>query len=231
VFDDLAMMANDRVAEQPVMASTLFVECLIAEPAPQRVEPTRSVKRIVPVRATTCKACPTAGTEAFAIVVRRGERGWDDRSRGSVRADAGLLVRGQRTFFRSSRVFALLADATSWPRWAGPVVAHGSWEREGIPAPGGAGAIRKLGRWPMFGREQIVAFEPPSHHAYTMVSGNPVRNYRADVTLEPDGDGTLITWSATFEPSIPGTGSLVERTYRTLIGSFARRLAAYAELH
>jgi uncharacterized protein YndB with AHSA1/START domain len=126
-------------------------------------------------------------------------------------------------------VFDLLADAPSWPRWAGPVIASSSWEREGDPAPGGVGAIRKLGRWPKFGREQIVASEPPSHHAYTMLSGNPVRNYRADVSLTPDGNGTLITWSATFEPSIPGTGRLLEGFYRRLIGSFARRLAAYAE--
>jgi uncharacterized protein YndB with AHSA1/START domain len=128
-------------------------------------------------------------------------------------------------------VFALLSDATSWPRWAGPAIAQGSWEREGVPAPGGVGAIRKLGRWPMFGREQVVAYEPPSHHGYTMLSGNPVRNYRADVVLAADGDGTLITWSATFEPRIPGTGYLLERFYRMLIGSFARRLAAYAEQH
>ena len=129
------------------------------------------------------------------------------------------------------RVFELLADATSWPRWAGPVIAHGSWERVGDPAPGGVGAIRKLGRWPMFGREQIVAAEPPSHQAYTMLSGNPVHNYRADIALAPAGDGTLITWTATFEPSIPGTGLLLEAVYRRLIGSFARRLAAHAEQH
>ena len=128
-------------------------------------------------------------------------------------------------------VFELLADATSWPRWAGPVIARGSWERTGDPAPGGVGAIRKLGRWPIFGREQIVAFDAPSHHAYTMLSGNPVRNYRADVALAPEGGGTFITWSATFEPRIPGSGRLLERVYRTLIGSFARRLAAYAEHH
>jgi uncharacterized protein YndB with AHSA1/START domain len=127
------------------------------------------------------------------------------------------------------RVFELLADATSWPRWAGPVIAQGSWEREGDPAPGGIGAIRKLGRWPMFGREQVVVSDPPSHHAYTMLSGNPVSNYRADVALTPDGGGTLITWSATFEPRIPGTGRLLERVYRALIGSFAHRLARYAE--
>ena len=126
------------------------------------------------------------------------------------------------------RVFALLADATSWPRWAGPLIAHASWEREGNPAPGGVGAIRRLGRWPMFGREQIVASEPPFHHAYTTLSGNPVRNYRADVFLSPDQAGTSITWRATFEPRLPGTGRLLVGTYRRLIGSFARRLAAHA---
>jgi hypothetical protein len=39
----------------------------------------------------------------------------------------------------------------------------------------------------------------------------------------------LIAWSGTFEPLIPGTGRLLVRVYRMLIGSFARRLAAYAE--
>ena len=38
----------------------------------------------------------------------------------------------------TERVFALLADATSWPRWAGPLVGSVIWEREGDPAPGGA---------------------------------------------------------------------------------------------
>ena len=61
----------------------------------------------------------------------------------------------------------------------------------------------------MFGREKIVVFEPPSHHAYTLLSGNPVRNYRADVRLTPDGNGTLIRWGGTFEPIVPGTGPVL----------------------
>jgi polyketide cyclase/dehydrase/lipid transport protein len=134
-----------------------------------------------------------------------------------------------RSAARPERVFGLLADATSWSRWAGPLIGHATWEREGVPPPGGIGAIRKLGRWPVFGREQIVASEPPWHHAYTTLSGNPVRNYRADVVLAAEGGGTLITWSATFDPRIPFSGPLLVRTYRRLIGSFARRLAAYAE--
>jgi hypothetical protein len=127
------------------------------------------------------------------------------------------------------RVFELLADATSWRRWAGPLIAHASWEREGNPPPGGVGAIRKIGRWPSYGREEIVVSEPPAHHAYTTLSGNPVRNYRADVLLTADGPGTLITWSGTFDPLVPGTGRALERIYRRLIGSFARRLASDAE--
>jgi uncharacterized protein YndB with AHSA1/START domain len=128
-----------------------------------------------------------------------------------------------------ARVFALLADATSWPRWAGPVIGHGSWEREGTPPPGGVGAIRKLGRAPVYAREEILAYQPPSHHAYTIVSGNPVRNYRADVHLVPYGDGTRITWRGTFDPVVPGTGGMLNAFYRKLIGSTAKRLAAHAE--
>jgi len=123
------------------------------------------------------------------------------------------------------RVFALLADAPSWRTWAGPAIGHASWEREGDPAPGGLGAIRKVGRWPAFGHEEIVTYEPPTHHAYSMVRGNPVRNYRADVHLSPDGDGgTLITWGARFDALVPGTGGLIAAFYRRFIGHLARNL-------
>jgi uncharacterized protein YndB with AHSA1/START domain len=128
-----------------------------------------------------------------------------------------------------ARVFALLADATTWPRWAGPFIATAVWETEGEPPPGGAGAIRKVGRWPLFGREQIIVVDPPTHLGYTLLSGQPVRNYRADIYLAPDGDGTHITWGGQFDPLIPGTGGLVAAWFRRLIGGFADRVARYAE--
>ena len=130
-----------------------------------------------------------------------------------------------------ARVFALLDDVTCWPKWAGWIIGHASWERHGDPPPSGVGAIRKVGRWPQFAREEIVAREPPTHHAYTMLSGNPVKNYRADVYLTPDRGGTSITWRASFDPAIPGTGAMLAAFYKRLIGGFARRLAAYAERH
>jgi len=126
------------------------------------------------------------------------------------------------------RVFALLADATSWPRWAGFLVARGWWDREGSPPPGGVGAIRKLGRWPLYGREEIIVYEPPTNLAYTIVKGQPVRNYRADVTLTRVDDGTLITWTAAFDPLIPGTGAIVTAFLRRIVATFANGLADYA---
>jgi hypothetical protein len=49
-----------------------------------------------------------------------------------------------------TEVFAVLADATRWREWAGKMITVSEWEREGDPAPGGVGAVRKLGRPPAY---------------------------------------------------------------------------------
>src|SRR3954447_24479600 len=92
------------------------------------------------------------------------------------------------------KVFALLADGAGWSRWAGAMVVKSWWEREGDPPPGGVGAIRALGLPKLGSREEIVAYDPPRHLAYVILSGLPVRDYRADVHLTPEGTGTRITW-------------------------------------
>jgi len=125
-------------------------------------------------------------------------------------------------------VFALLADGPSWSRWAGPLIRRSTWAREGRPPPGGVGAVRKLGVPPVYSREEIVEYDPPHRLAYTILSGQPVREYRADVRLRPDGDGTRIEWAASFRPAIPGTGRFVRWYLAAIVGGFARRLAAYA---
>jgi uncharacterized protein YndB with AHSA1/START domain len=126
-------------------------------------------------------------------------------------------------------VFALLADAPRWKDWAGPLVREASWDREGDPAPGGVGAIRKLGSKPFYGREEIVHYDPPRRLSYTILSGQPVRNYRADVDLTPVDGGTHIRWSSRFEPAVPGTGAAMRWYLRRIIAGFTRRLARSAE--
>ena len=127
------------------------------------------------------------------------------------------------------RVFALLADGAGWSQWAGAMVVRSWWEREGDPAPGGVGAIRALGLRKVGSREEIVAYDPPRHLAYVILSGLPVRRYRADVRLTEEAGGTRITWSGSFVPKLPGTGWLLRAFLVTTVGSFARRLARHAE--
>ena len=126
------------------------------------------------------------------------------------------------------KVFEVLADGAGWSRWAGPMVVKSWWEREGTPAPGGVGAIRALGTKYVGSREEILAYDPPTHLAYTILSGLPVRDYRADVRLTPDGTGTRIVWSGTFTPKVPGTAGALRAFLLTTIGGFVRRLARQA---
>ena len=126
-------------------------------------------------------------------------------------------------------VFAVLADGAGWSRWA-PGVARSGYEREGVPAPHGVGAIRRFGpsRGPV-SREEVVVYEPPRHFAYVALSGPlPWRDYRSEVVLGPGpgGDGTRIDWSGSFESRVPGLGAFIRRT----VTGFVRGLIRESEL-
>src|SRR3954451_4558642 len=126
------------------------------------------------------------------------------------------------------RVFDLLADATTWRRWAGPMVLQSWWEREGDPPPGGIGAIRRLGMRGASSREEIVAYDAPRHLGYIWLT-RVIRDYRADVRLEPDGTGTRIVWSGSFIPAFPGGATVMRRFFLGAVGGFTKRLAKEAE--
>ena len=127
-------------------------------------------------------------------------------------------------------VFEVLADATHWKDWAGTTVGVSEWDREGVPAPGGVGAVRKLGRPPAFALEQILEYDPPRHLAYTIVRGLPVRGYHADIDLLPTTTGgTTIRWAGAFEPKIPGTGALFAATLHRIVHGYAAAAATEAE--
>ena len=128
-----------------------------------------------------------------------------------------------------AKVFDLLADAPGWTTWAGPLIRDASWAREGTPPPGGVGAVRRLGARPFYASEEIVEYERPRRLSYTILSGQPARNYRADVDLTPVDRGTHIRWAGSFEPKIPGTGPAMRWYLRLIIAGFTRRLARHAE--
>lgn len=147
------------------------------------------------------------------------------------------MVTGKSTSYEVSafsqappeKVFDIVADGAGWSRWAGPVVVRSWWEREGEPAPGGVGAVRGLGLPRLGSREEIVAYDAPHHLGYVILSGLPVRSYRADVRLTAENGGTRIVWGGTFVPTMPVTAPLLRRFLLSTVGGFAKRLARYAE--
>lgn len=127
------------------------------------------------------------------------------------------------------RVFALLADGAHWADWAGPVIPASRWERKGTPPPGGAGAIRALGSRPFVTLEEVLEHDPPRRHVYTIVSGLPVRDYRAVVELGLTAEGgTRVDWSVEFTPRYAGTGRVVRSLSQFVVRQLGTRLVAAA---
>ena len=122
-------------------------------------------------------------------------------------------------------VWELVANADRYSEW-GPWSASG-YENLGAQAPDGAGVIR----WMRYGRtttvEKVLESERARRLVYTVVKGIPVRNYRAEVTLSPVGEGTHIRWTANWDRTLPGR--VVHRTLRTLYPDIVGRLIAAAE--
>jgi len=132
-------------------------------------------------------------------------------------------------------VWRVVADAESWDSW-------GAWraaelEREGTPPPGGVGAIkvitseaRSLTGRPVVSREEVTEYDPPSRFGYKLLSGLPVRDYNASITLAdaPDG-GTEITWQSRFEGKLPLVGGLLRRALQRFMEDAVKRLAREAE--
>jgi hypothetical protein len=127
----------------------------------------------------------------------------------------------------ASDVWPLIGEARRWREWS--FLTQSDLVQEGESAPDGVGAVRRFTRYGIGSTEQVVAWEPPHHLGYTILSGFPVRHYRADVTLASENDGTLVSWSATFDPKIPGTGRVMRAVLRRMLRGFAVGVAGYAE--
>jgi hypothetical protein len=124
-------------------------------------------------------------------------------------------------------VWPLVGEADRWHEWS--FLTKTGLEREAAPVADGVGAVRKFTRFGVGSREEVLAWEPPGHLAYRILSGFPVRNYRADVTLTADGTGTHIEWVGTYDPKWPGTGSVLARVLNGMMQRFADDLSTYAD--
>ena len=101
--------------------------------------------------------------------------------------------------------------------------------REGAAEADGVGALRRFAVGRFGSVEEVVEFEPPFHLGYIAHRGLPVRSYRSDIRLSPDGPGTAILWTGSLEPLLPGTGRAALVYTRGFIRLFARQLVRHAD--
>lgn len=128
-------------------------------------------------------------------------------------------------------VWHLLSTVDTWPTWSRHRFAR--LERTGNPTPDGVGAIRVLGVNPRkptkCNREEVVAFDAPVHFGYTLLSGQPLDDYRSDVRLVAlPGGGTRITWESRFGTHGP-TGWFWALLVRWVLKRWSTDLARGAE--
>jgi uncharacterized protein YndB with AHSA1/START domain len=129
-------------------------------------------------------------------------------------------------------LFRLETDGAGWSKWAGPMIARSSWERQGDPPPAGVGAIRKVGTWPVVMHEETIEYEQDRRHVYAFAGGKgPAKNYRAEVFFTPNASGgTDLRWTGSFtDGPLPGTGPLVLAILRNAIKDVSKRLVETAE--
>ncbi len=130
----------------------------------------------------------------------------------------------------AATLFRLVADGGNWSTWAKPIVVQSSWARQGDPAPGGVGAIRKLGMWPVLVQEETVGYEQDRRHAYKMVGATPAKDYVGEVVFTPNAaGGTDIRWTGSFTERIPGTGPALRAAMGGAVKFFAGKLVEAAE--
>jgi len=161
-------------------------------------------------------------------VARSGLAG--NRGNAMARRRSVLVRRGSSA--PAATLFRIETDGPIGRNGPSPLVLQSEWEREGQPPPAGLGAIRKLGIWPMLGREETIVYEQDLRRVYALVGGAAswARDYQGEVTFQQDpSSGTKVWWRASFVPTIPGTGWLVSAAMRAMLWFFAMRLVRAAE--
>lgn len=100
-------------------------------------------------------------------------------------------------------------------------------EHEGNPAPNGVGAVRalRLAGPPM--REEVTVFDRPRRFGYRLLSGAPVRDHTAEVTLSDVAGQTRVVYRIETTPTVPRVAApvivaVVRRTVKMLLAGIVK---------
>jgi len=121
------------------------------------------------------------------------------------------------------RVWDVVSDHRGLDRWLLPGATI-RLDPEGHSEPNGLGAVRVIERGSFRGEEKVVAYSPPHHLAYTVVSGAPIKKHLGEIFLEKVAEGTRVRWTVEFAPVVPGTGLVIAAIVRRVLKSGLERL-------
>lgn len=108
-------------------------------------------------------------------------------------------------------------------------VRRSTLDREGVPAPNGAGARRRLVSFGTTFVEEVVEYERPTHWAYSVRSGAPVRDHLGTIDLRAVDSGTEVTWHVRAQPMVPGSGPLITPPSKVLVDGLLKGALRLAE--
>lgn len=103
--------------------------------------------------------------------------------------------------------------------WA---VRRSTLDREGVPAPNGVGAVRRLEAAGPPIVEEIIEYQRPTRYAYKLLSGAPVRDHVGTVKLREAGTGTEVSWHLRSTPKLPGLSWLLSPVLKRVIGELLK---------
>jgi len=131
----------------------------------------------------------------------------------------------------AATLFRLATDGARWAEWAKPLIVHSSWERQGDPAPGGIGAVRRVGMWPLLMREETVEYVQDRKHAYRLIGPpTPAKGYRGEAVFTSNATGgTDLLWRGSFTEGLPGTGPVMLVAMRSAVRLISKLLVKAAE--
>ena len=110
--------------------------------------------------------------------------------------------------------------------WA---VRRSTLDREGVPAPNGVGAIRRIEAVGPTIVEEIIDYRRPTRYAYKMLSGAPVRDHVGTVELREAGAGTEVSWHLRSTSKIPGLNRPLSLLLKRVIGELLKGAVKAAE--
>lgn len=129
---------------------------------------------------------------------------------------------------KSGEIYALLVNSATYPLWS--MIRYYEALRPGREGLHDVGARRlfKTNAITVM-QEEITDIVPGERVGYTLLSGFPLLDYRAQTTLDRTAVGTRIVWESSFYPKYPLTAWYWRRLIGWVLGRFVKDLAKTAE--